>query len=145
MSEYNIDEITFQIQRIYIKDISFEAPNTPQIFQKDWNSNLKLDIDNSSYQLSNELFEVVLSVTVIADIDKITAFICEVKQAGIFNIIGIQDLRLMHCLGVYCPNILFPYASECINNLIARGTFPQINLVPINFDKLFTTKLQQKK
>ncbi|PPI88710.1 protein-export chaperone SecB [Candidatus Pantoea edessiphila] len=137
MSNYNINEIKFQINRIYVKDISFEAANTPKIFHKDWNSNFKLDVYTSSYQLSSKLFEVVLGLTVTASMDKDIAFICEVKQAGIFNTNSIHDSQIIYFLGVYCPTILFPYGSECISNLVTRGTFPQINLAPINFDDLF--------
>ncbi|PPI88034.1 protein-export chaperone SecB [Candidatus Pantoea edessiphila] len=144
MLDYKFDEMRFHIQRIYIKDISFEAPNTPQIFQKDWNSKLELNIDTFSNQLSNEIFEVVLRLTVTANIDKDIAFLCEVKQAGIFNIIDIPDLYKTHFLRVYCPNILFPYGSECISNLVTRGTFPQTHLTPINFDELLKNKISIK-
>lgn len=142
MSEQNNNEMSFQIQRIYTKDISFEAPNSPSIFHKEWAPEVKLDLDTSSNQLEEGVYEVVLRVTVTAQLDDMTAFLCEVQQAGVFTVEGIDDSQLAHCLGAYCPNILFPYARECVSNLVGRGTFPQLNLAPVNFDALFMNYLQ---
>ncbi|WP_127959189.1 protein-export chaperone SecB [Serratia microhaemolytica] len=144
MSEQNATEMVFQIQRIYTKDISFEAPNAPQVFQQEWQPEVKLDLDTSSNSLAEGVYEVVLRATVTATLGKETAFLCEVQQAGIFSISGIEGTQLAHCLGAYCPNILFPYARECITNLVSRGTFPQLNLAPVNFDALFMSYLQQQ-
>lgn len=144
MSEQQNQEMTFQIQRIYTKDISFEAPNAPQVFQKEWQPEVKLDLDTSSNTLAENVYEVVLRVTVTASMDNETAFLCEVQQAGIFTVEGIEGTQLAHCLGAYCPNVLFPYARECITNLVSRGTFPQLNLAPVNFDALFMNYLQQQ-
>ncbi len=144
MSEQNPNEMTFQIQRIYTKDISFEAPNAPQVFQKEWEPEVKLDLDTASSALGEGIFEVVLRVTVTATVGDDTAFLCEVQQAGIFTVAGIDGSQLAHCLGAYCPNILFPYARECISALVSRGTFPQLNLAPVNFDALFMNYLQQQ-
>jgi len=143
MSEHNATEMTFQIQRVYTKDISFEAPNAPQIFQKEWEPEVKLDLDTASTQLAEGVYEVVLRVTVTATVDEESAFLCEVQQAGIFSVDGIEGTQLAHCLGAYCPNILFPYARECVTSLVSRGTFPQLNLAPVNFDALFMNYLQQ--
>ncbi|UXA34433.1 protein-export chaperone SecB [Proteus terrae] len=144
MSEQQNQEMTFQIQRIYTKDISFEAPNAPQVFQKEWQPEIKLDLDTSSNTLAENVYEVILRVTVTATMDNETAFLCEVQQAGIFTVEGIEGTQLAHCLGAYCPNVLFPYARECITNLVSRGTFPQLNLAPVNFDALFMNYLQQQ-
>jgi preprotein translocase subunit SecB len=144
MSEQNTSEMSFQIQRIYTKDISFEAPNAPQVFQKEWEPEVKLDLDTASSQLAEGIYEVVLRVTVTASMGTDTAFLCEVQQAGIFTISGIEGTQMAHCLGAYCPNILFPYARECITSLVSRGTFPQLNLAPVNFDALFMNYLQQQ-
>lgn len=86
MSEQNNTEMTFQIQRIYTKDISFEAPNAPHVFQKDWQPEVKLDLDTASTQLADDVYEVVLRVTVTASLGEETAFLCEVQQGGIFSI-----------------------------------------------------------
>lgn len=144
MSEQNPNEMTFQIQRVYAKDVSFEAPNAPQVFQKEWEPEIKLDLDTASSQLSDDIYEVVLRVTVTATVGEDTAFLCEVQQAGIFTVSGIEGSQMAHCLGAYCPNILFPYARECISALVSRGTFPQLNLAPVNFDALFMNYLQQQ-
>lgn len=144
MSEQNSPEVDFQIQRIYTKDISFETPNSPLIFQKEWQPEVKLDIDSSSSKLADSLYEVVLRVTVTASIENETAFLCEVQQAGIFIVSGFDDEQLAHCFGAYCPNILFPYVRECVSSLVNRGTFPQINLAPVNFDMLYMSHLQQQ-
>ncbi|MFT6257292.1 MAG: preprotein translocase subunit SecB, partial [Cellvibrionaceae bacterium] len=73
-----------------------------------------------------------------------TAFLCEVQQAGIFSIVGLTEQQLAHSLGAYCPNVLFPYARELVGNLVGRGTFPQLNLAPVNFDALFAQYVQQR-
>ncbi|MDR5612155.1 MAG: protein-export chaperone SecB [Arsenophonus sp.] len=143
MSEQSHEEMVFQIQRIYTKDISFETPSAPNIFQQEWQPEVKLDLDTSSSELAEHVYEVILRVTVTASVAEETAFLCEVQQAGIFSIDGIEESQMAHCLGAYCPNILFPYARECITNLVSRGTFPQLNLAPVNFDALFMNYLQQ--
>lgn len=98
MSEQNNTEMTFQIQRIYTKDVSFEAPNAPHVFQKDWQPEVKLDLDTASTQLADDVYEVVLRVTVTASLGEETAFLCEVQQGGIFSIGGIEGNQMAHCL-----------------------------------------------
>ena len=134
----------FSIQRIYVKDVSFETPNSPAIFQKEWTPEVKLDLDTRSNKLDEGVFEVVLSVTVHATIGEETAFLCEVQQAGIFAIGVGNEGQLAHMLGAFCPNVLFPYARETVSNLVNRGTFPQLNLSPVNFDALFAQYMQQQ-
>lgn len=144
MSEQQAPQLTFNTQRIYTKDISFEAPKSPYVFQKEWRPELKLDLDTGSVKLNENVYEVTLRVTVTAMIEDEVAFLCEVQQAGIFAIEGLEGNQLAHCLGAYCPNILFPFARECVLNLASRGTFPQINIAPVNFDQLFMSYLQQQ-
>jgi preprotein translocase subunit SecB len=134
----------FNIQRVYTKDLSFETPNSPAVFQKEWNPEVKLDLDTRSAKLSDDTYEVVLSLTVTAKNGDQTAFLCEVQQAGIFSIVGLTEPQLAHSLGAYCPNVLFPYARETVSGLVARGTFPQLNLAPVNFDALFAQYVQQR-
>lgn len=134
----------FAIQRIYIKDVSFEAPNSPAIFRKEWTPEVKLDLDTRSEKLDDSTFEVVLSLTVTATIGQETAFLCEVQQAGIFSVPNLTDPQMAHMLAAFCPNILFPYAREAVSSLVNRGTFPQLNLAPVNFDALFAQYLQQR-
>ena len=98
----------FHIQRVYIKDVSFEAPNTPAIFQKEWQPEVKLDMDTKTVALAEGIYEVCLTLTVTCNLGEEVAFLCEVKQAGIFTAANLDAPQLAHCLGSYCPNILFP-------------------------------------
>lgn len=134
----------FNIQRIYTKDVSFETPNSPAIFQKEWTPEVKLDMDTRSNKLDENVYEVVLALTVTATIGEETAFLCEIQQAGIFSIAELEEMQMAHMLGAYCPNILFPYAREAVAGLVNRGTFPQLNLAPVNFDALFSQYMQQR-
>ena len=134
----------FNIQRIYTKDLSFETPNSPAVFKQDWKPEVKLDLDTTSYQLDAQTYEAVLSLTVTAKVGDTVAFLCEVEQAGIFTVANINDAQLAHTLGAFCPNILFPYARETIASLVSRGTFPPLNLAPVNFDALFAQYVQQR-
>lgn len=133
----------FSIQRIYVKDVSFETPNSPAIFTKEWNPEIKLDLDNKSQKLEEGVYETILSLTVTATVEGQTAFLCEVQQAGIFAIGNLPDAQIAHVLGAFCPNTLFPYARETVSNLVNRGTFPALNLAPVNFDALFAQYVQQ--
>lgn len=137
-------QVPFAIQRIYVKDISFESPNAPAIFRKEWQPEVKLDLDTRSEKLEDNMFEVILSLTVTTTVAGETAFLCEVQQAGIFAVPELQDAQMAHMLASFCPNILFPYARETVSNLVNRGTFPQLNLAPVNFDALFAQYVQQR-
>ena len=131
----------FHIQRVYIKDVSFEAPNTPAIFQKEWQPEVKLDMDTKTVALAEGIYEVCLTLTVTCTLGEEVAFLCEVKQAGIFTAANLDAPQLAHCLGSYCPNILFPYAREAVAGLVSKGSFPQLNLAPVNFDALFSAHM----
>lgn len=139
-------EFDLQIQRIYVKDVSFEAPNLPEIFQQPWDPELGFELDTETRELGENLYEVTLHITVQTTMkeSKDVAFICEVKQAGVFTITGIEGVQLAHCLAAQCPNILYPYARELVASLVNRGTFPALNLSPVNFDALFMDYLQQQ-
>ncbi|GAC16086.1 protein-export chaperone SecB [Aliiglaciecola lipolytica] len=134
----------FAIQRVYTKDISFETPNSPAIFKKEWKPEIKLDLDTKTSELEANLYEVVLSVTVTANLGEETAFLCEVQQAGIFMVGEMPEANKAHTLGSFCPNTLFPYARETISNLVNRGTFPPLNLAPVNFDAIFAAYMQKR-
>ena len=134
----------FAIQRVYTKDVSFESPAGPGIFQKEWKPEVKLDLDTKSNKLAEGTFEVVLSLTVTATLEEEVAFLCEVQQAGIFTIGNMPEPQIAHTLGSFCPNTLFPYAREVVSSLVSRGTFPQLNLAPVNFDALFASYVQQR-
>lgn len=139
----NPAEIQFNMQRIYTKDISFETPNSPKVFQNDWKPEIQLDIDTKTDEIESSVFEVVLTVTVTATNAGETAFLCEVQQAGIFVLGNVPENRKAHMLGSYCPNLLFPYARETVSNLVNRGTFPPLNLAPVNFDAIFAAYVKK--
>ncbi len=134
----------FNIQKIYTKDISFETPNSPKIFTETWEPKNNLDINTNAHKLTDNVFEVVLSVTVTAKLKEETAYLVEIHQAGIFNLEGFSDTDLHGMLGSFCPNILFPYAREAISDVVTRGGFPQLLLAPINFDALYEQHMQQQ-
>ncbi|MGQ3888753.1 protein-export chaperone SecB [Legionella sp. CNM-1927-20] len=138
-------EAQFMIQRVYIKDSSFEAPGTPGVFQQKWEPELTLDINTAHNKLEKDVYEVVLTLTATVKNQNATAFLAEVKQAGIFTIQGAVGPQLDHLLGSFCPNILFPYAREAITSEVIRGSFPQLVLAPINFDALYAQQLEQKR
>lgn len=147
MTEQNntqAQENSFAIQRIYIKDISFETPNVPQIFQKEWKPEVNIEMNSSSKVIVENIYEVSLRITLTTKSNSEVAYICEVTQAGIFSVIGFSEQQLQHCLGAFCPNILFPYVRETISGLVNKGTFQPINLDPVNFDALFMNYLQQQ-
>lgn len=146
VSEEQETQAILQIQRIYVKDVSFEAPNLPHIFNQEWKPKLAFDLSTETVKLADDLYEVCLNISVettLEDSDDV-AFICEVKQAGVFTISGLDDMQMAHCLTSQCPNMLFPYARELVSNLVNRGTFPALNLSPVNFDALFVEYLQRQ-
>ncbi|WP_314186560.1 protein-export chaperone SecB [Aggregatibacter kilianii] len=146
VSEEQETQAVLQIQRIYVKDVSFEAPNLPHIFNQEWKPKLAFDLSTETVKLADDLYEVCLNISVettLEDSDDV-AFICEVKQAGVFTISGLDDMQMAHCLTSQCPNMLFPYARELVSNLVNRGTFPALNLSPVNFDALFVEYLQRQ-
>jgi preprotein translocase subunit SecB len=145
MSEEKIKKKSFEIQRIYIKDASFEAPNTPNIFHISWKPIVKLNLNTMSKKIEDNIFEIVLQVRVIVKIKEDLVFLCDVDQAGIVFIANLNEKKLKHCLYSYCPNILFPYARTCISNLISYGSFPQMNLEPINFDAIYYNHIKFEK
>ena len=134
----------FAVQRIYTKDISFETPNSPTVFTEKWEPSVNVDLNSASALLQDNLYEVVLTVTVTAKIGDKTAYLAEVQQAGIFVLAGFNDQEMGGMLNSYCPNTLFPYAREVISDLVNKGSFPQMLLAPINFDALYAQHLQQQ-
>lgn len=132
----------FAIQRLYTKDISFEAPNTPAIFRQDWQPELKVDLQTNSAQVEEDIYEVVLTITATVNSKEKLAFLIEVKQAGIFNIKNFPQDQIAPMLGSVCPSIIFPYLREVISDVVVRGGFPQLVLAPINFDALYQQQTQ---
>jgi preprotein translocase subunit SecB len=131
------------VHRIYVKDLSFESPNAPEIFRQEWKPQYDLNLSSNVNKLADDAFEVVLSVTVTAKIADKTAIIVEVHQAGLFAVHGFAEQELGPVLSVYCPNLLFPYAREVVSDLVTKGSFPQLVLQPVNFEALYAQRQQQ--
>ncbi len=138
MAEQQQTQGQFALQRIYVKDLSFEAPNAPKTFLAPWQPEVNVELTTAANRLEDgKNYEVVLSLTVTVKNDNATAFLVEVKQAGIFLIDGVPDGQMSQLLGAYCPNLLFPYARETVSDVVTRGSFPQLLLAPVNFDAVF--------
>ncbi len=134
-----------EIQKIFLKDVSFESPNSPSVFTREWKPDVNVNLSSNATKVNDTLYEVVLDITVTAKHDEETAFLIEVKQAGIFRLSGLNEQQMGHALGSYCPNVLFPYAREAISELISKGGFPQLILAPVNFDALYAQHQERTK
>lgn len=141
----NAQEPQFSIQRIYIRDASFESPKAPAIFLKEWKPAVNLELNTRQNTIEEGVYEVILTVSATAKIDDDVAFIAEVQQAGIFMIKGLDADSISHMLGAFCPNLLFPYARETLDSLVVKGSFPALMLSPINFDALYAQELERMK
>jgi preprotein translocase subunit SecB len=135
----------FAMQRIYTKDISFESPSTPNVFKKQWQPQIGVDLNTRSDRIDETgNYEVVLTITLTAKVEEETAFLVEVQQAGIFLIAGFEGENLRRIVGTAAPNILFPYARETIDNLCVKGGFPPIMLAPVNFEAMYQQAMTQQ-
>ena len=133
----------FAMQRIYNKDISFEAPNTPEIFQEQGQLEMKLNLGQRVEQMGEDLFEVILTITVTGTVNEKTAYLCEVQQAGIFQVSGMNEQQKNGVINVYCPNTLFPYGRATVSQLVAAAGFPPVMLQPISFEQVYAQRLQE--
>jgi len=132
----------FALQRIYLKDSSFESPRSPAVFQSQWQPTINFDIKTKSDKIQDGVYEVVLMLTVEAKLEDQAAFLVEVHQAGIFTARDFDEPQTEQLLATVCPNILFPYAREVIDSLVTKGSFPALMLSPINFDALYAQQKQ---
>lgn len=135
-------EQQFSIEKIYLKDVSLEAPGAPAVFTEDWSPEINMDLNTQATPVNENIFEVELTITVTAKNKTKTAFLIEIKQCGVFGIAGMDEATLNSMLGSFCPNILFPYAREAISDLVMKGGFPQLLLAPVNFDAIYAQHLQ---
>jgi len=139
------DNLVFLMQQLYVKDVSFEAPNTPQIFQESSiEPETELNIRNSHSPVGDNLYEVILHISVHAKKGDQTIFLAEIDQAGLFLIEGYAPEQAAILLGTQCPSTLFPYARESISSLVGKGGFPPLILQPINFDALYAQAREQQ-
>lgn len=136
------NEQQFVIQKIYLKDASLEIPGAPQIFTQQWEPQVNFELNTNSNAIADNVYETVLGLTVTVKLADKTAYLVEIKQAGIFSIQGFSEQDLNHMMGSYCPNILFPYARETVSDLVTRAGFPQLLLAPVNFDAIFAQQQQ---
>ena len=134
----------FEIQRIYLKDSSFESPVSPAVFLKPFNPDSNVELHSNTNKLGDNLYEVELSITLTVKSDNEVAYLVEVKQAGVFSAKGYSDEQMGHMLGSYCPNLIYPFAREVISDLVVKGGFPQMLLAPINFDALYAQHMQEQ-
>ena len=142
-TEEQSSQAQFQLQKLYIKDVSFELPNAPQIFQEDGQVEIKLNLAQRVEDLAEGVHEVTLTVTVTATLGEKTAYLAEVQQAGIFSITGLNEQGKHAALNTLCPHTLFPYARRAITDLVADGGFPPLVLQPINFDQVYAQRMQE--
>lgn len=145
MAEANAQqpERQFALQKIYVKDVSFETPHSPEVFTLNWEPKVEFNLASNAQQLQEGLFEVGLTVTLTVKVGDKTAYLVEICQAGIFSILGFQEQEYGHLLGSYCPTVLFPYVREAVSDLVIKGGFPPMLLAPVNFDALYMQHLQQ--
>jgi preprotein translocase subunit SecB len=134
---------SFQIEKVYVKDLSLEIPNAPQVFLEAQAPQLEIQVRNAAQQFAEGLFEVVVTVTVTARAGEKTLFLAEAAQAGIFAVRGVPQAEIEPVLAVACPTILYPYAREAISDLVTRGGFPPVLLAPVSFEAIYAQRAQQ--
>ena len=134
----------FTVEKIYVKDVSFEVPGAPAIFTENVQPELQLNLNQRVQRLGENAFEVVLGVTLTCKAGDKTAYVAEVEQAGVFGLIGLEPQAIDVLLGTQCPNILFPYVRQLVSDLVQAGGFPPFFLQPINFEALYAESLRQR-
>ena len=132
------------LQKVYIKDVSFEVPGAPQIFQEQGQPQIQLNLSQQIGALTENVYEVVLTVTVTCKLADKTAYLAEVQQAGVFGMSGFDNQNRDAVLATYCPNVLFPYARQIVSDLIQNGGFPPFLMQPINFEALFAEQARRR-
>ena len=135
----------FALQRIYLKDSSFESPKSPHGFREQWKPKVNLELNSRHDLIENSLYQVVLRMTVtVSTEDDELMYLVEVQQAGVFLVDGLEENARLHTLGSFCPNVLFPYAREVIDSLVVKGSFPPLMLSPVNFDAIYQQSLVEQ-
>jgi len=135
---------TFQIEKVYVKDLSLEIPHAPQVYAEQVQPQIDVQIESGESRFQPDYYEVTLSVTVTARAGERVVFLAEAVQAGIFAMRNIPETDLGPLLGIACPTVLFPYLRETISDLITRGGFPPLLLAPISFEQLYLQRMQQQ-
>lgn len=133
---------SFSIEKLYVKDLSLEIPNAPQVFLEAANPELDVQVRNESTRFGDGLYEVVVTVTVTARSGEKTLFLAEAAQAGIFAIRGVPEGEMDPLLGIVCPTVVYPYVRETISDVVIRGGFPPVVLAPVSFEALYAQRAQ---
>ncbi|HZM34330.1 MAG TPA: protein-export chaperone SecB [Burkholderiales bacterium] len=144
MTDPTPPQATFQIEKIYVKDLSLELPHAPQVFVEQVQPQFEVRIDTGGGKFSDPYYEVTVSATVTARVGEKTLFLAEAVQAGIFQLRNVPQQELGPLLGIGCPTILFPYLRETISDLVTRGGFPPVMLAPVSFEALYMQRMQQQ-
>ena len=132
------------LQKIYIKDASFEVPGAPHIFQEQGQPQIQLNLAQQVGTLADSVYEVVLTITVTCKVAEKTAYLAEVQQAGVFGLAGFDSSNRDAVLATYCPNVLFPYARQAVSDMIQNGGFPPFLMQPINFEQLYAEQMRRR-
>jgi preprotein translocase subunit SecB len=127
----------FNIEKIYVKDLSLENPNSPQVFLQQHQPQVEVQLQTRAAGVAEGYYEAVLTLTVTAKSGEQVVFLVEASQAGIFQIRNLPEQDLPGILGIHCPNILFPYARETVADAVGRAGFPPVHLAPVNFEALY--------
>ena len=137
------EQPVFGIEKLYVKDLSVEVPNAPEIFLEQDAPQVEIQLNTSGRGVGDNVFEVILTVTVTAKMEDKTVFLVEVGQAGVFRIMNVPDEQIEPLIAVACPNILFPYARETVSDAVTRAGFAPIVLQPVNFESMFMQRMQE--
>jgi preprotein translocase subunit SecB len=137
-------QATFQIEKLYVKDVSLEIPNAPEVFMQQAQPQLEVRLDTGAAPFADGYYEATVSATVTAKVGERTLFLAEAVQAGIFQMRNVPENDLKPLLGIACPTILFPYLREVISDLVVRAGFPPVLLSPVSFEALYVQRLQQE-
>ncbi|WP_291991275.1 protein-export chaperone SecB [Candidatus Accumulibacter sp. ACC007] len=144
MSEQETPNPVFSIEKIYVKDLSVEVPNAPQIYLERETPTINIQLQTKAQGIGEGLFEVALTATVTSKIEEKTVFLVEVGQAGIFRVQHVPSENMDAVLSIACPNILYPYAREVVSDAVTRAGFAPVMLQPVNFEALYMSRLQQQ-
>ena len=135
---------SFRVEKIYAKDVSFESPGSPGIFTSQGQPQLQMNLSQNAQRIGEDTFEVVLGINLTCTVEDKTAYLVEIKQAGVFTLAGFEAQQLDVMLGVHCPNILFPYARQLTSSLVESGGFTPFLMQPINFEALYAEGVRQR-
>ena len=138
------EQPVFGIEKLYVKDISVEVPNAPEIFLEREAPQVEIQLNSAGRGLGDGAYEVLLTVTVTAKLGEKTVFLVEVGQAGIFRVLNVPNEQIEPLIAVACPNILFPYARETVSDAVTRAGFSPIVLQPVNFEAMYMQRMQEQ-